>query len=536
MAQDTETFADEYRQHLYNQLEKRSKTFTTLFRGTIIFAFAFLAFILIPLVALQHEEYKFNTTIQEQARKKKELAELEKQAGAIEDQLSSLPALLDERRDELSQKENEVDAINQKLEEIQLQIDKNTSQAGKFEQDSRDMAKIKERFERLDKYDTDRNVEKLRASFRKLNRYFNAPSAQPINDPCVSTDLNKFFRCKVKAIIREDLDKYQAVISEADHVLSGYADLQGKKQIDERIQEVMAGLELLMQRYPEFWRSVRDKIFFFDEFKKPMEAVFQEVDRQMQLYVETLNQQNQKIIAEKQRLEMEGDRISKKLSEKTQLQASISEEINALDQEIKKLNVQKNDLTPKLLATQAAVSDLNLDIEQRQDFIDKITAAKTDIEERLEKMQSPFGTLPVGLKEAVLAFPIAVAAGIVLYGFALADMIRLRELYHHATIKRYEDSEPVDQKAISIMVPVWIDPLGSQSANRWRMLMLCLPVLALGITIVLIVYSWLISPVQPGSSPLIRLVYLVLYVLVGVFGSIIAGLRILREWKAYPIP
>ena len=209
MAQDTETFADEYRQHLYNQLEKRSKAFTTLFRGTIIFAFAFLAFILIPLVALQHEEYKFNTTIQEQASKKKELAELEKQAGAIEDQLSSLPALLNERRDELNQKENEVDAINQKLEEIQLQIDKNTSQAGKFEQDSRDMAKIKERFERLDKYDTDRNVEKLRASFRKLNRYFNDPSAQPINDPCVSTDLNKFFRCKVKAIIREDLDKYQ---------------------------------------------------------------------------------------------------------------------------------------------------------------------------------------------------------------------------------------------------------------------------------------------------------------------------------------
>jgi archaellum component FlaC len=255
----------------------------------------------------------------------------------------------------------------------------------------------------------------------------------------------------------------------------------------------------------------------------------------MQIYVETLNQQNQKIIADKQRLENEGNRLGQKLGEKKQLQTSISEDINQLDNEIEKLRIQKGELIPKLAATQTAVATLNSDIEQRQDFIDKITKAKTDIENRLEKIQSPFGTLPVGLKEAVLAFPIAVAAGIILYGFALADMIRLRKFYHHSTIECYQETEKIEPNAISIMAPVWIDPLGGYSANRWRILMLCLPVLALGITLMLIFYSWYISPIQPGLSPFIRIVYLALYVLVGVFGSIFAGLRILREWKAYPI-
>jgi uncharacterized protein YlxW (UPF0749 family) len=535
MEEKSGTLNDEFRLHLFNRLEKRSKTFMTLFRGTMIFALAFLAFILIPLVALQHEEYKYNTTILEQARKKEELANLKKEVSAIENQLSSLPALLKELKDEANKKEEEVNSINQKLENIEFQIDKNISQAGKFEEDARDMAKIRERFEGLPKYDKQRKVKKLRESLLELERYFDSPSAQPPDDPCVSADMNVFVRCKVKAIIGEDLEKYQAVITDADRVLSGYVELHGEKRIEERISQAIAGLELLMQRNPEFWRSIKGKIFFFDEFQAPMQAVFQEVDRQMGLYMRALNEQNQKIIADKQRLKEEGDRFEKALSEKKQLQSGIFDEISQLDQEIKKLRAKKTELIPKLSDTQTAVTKLNLDIEKRQDFIDKITTAKADIEDRLEKIQSPFGTLPVGLKEAVLAFPVAVAAGIILYAFALADMIRLRKLYHHATIECYEEFDDKVKEAIRIMAPVWIDPMGDRSANQWRVLMLCLPVLAFGITLVLIFYSWYISPTQPGSSPLIRLGYLVLYVLLSVFGFILAGRRILREWRAYQI-
>ena len=132
MEEKPANFVDEYHLHLFNRLEKRSKTFTTFFRGTIIFAFAFLAFILIPLVALQHEEYKYNATIQEQASKKKELAGLKKEVSEIENQLSSLPDLLKELKVALNAKQGEVNSINDKLEEIHFAIDKNTSRATKL--------------------------------------------------------------------------------------------------------------------------------------------------------------------------------------------------------------------------------------------------------------------------------------------------------------------------------------------------------------------------------------------------------------------
>lgn len=532
MDEKFETFNEEYRRHLFNRLDKRAKAFMMLFRGTMIFAFAFLAFILIPLVGLQHDEYKYSTAIKKQTRNKKELAKFKQEVSAIEKQLSSLPDLLKELKDDAGEKEEEIEKINEKLEQIQLQIEKNTSQAGKFEEDARDMSNIQERFQSLPRYDTQRNVEKLRDSLLQLERYFDRPSGQELDDPCVSADMNIFVRCKVKAIIRAELEKYQAVISDADHLLSGYVVLDGEKQIEARINRVLAGLDKLMQENPQFWHTIRGKIFFFGEFEAPMQEVFQEVDQQIDRYVKALNFQKQKIIADRQRLKEEGDHLQKELSAKQKLQEGINNEIIQLDQKINKLKADKSALNTKLIATQNAVTALNAEIMQMQGFIDEIISAKADIEMRLQKIQSPFGTLPVGLSEAVLAFPVALAAGIILYFLALADMIRLRKDYHQATIWHYPMDAQKIESHISILAPVWLDPIGDRSVNKWHILMLNLPVLAYMLALLLILYGWYIGQPQPGSMPLIRVGYFAVYVL-GVFSFVLCGLRIGREWSYY---
>lgn len=532
MNEKFETFDEEYRWHLFNQLDKRSKTFMTLFRVTMIFAFAFLAFILIPLVGLQHEEYKYNITVKKLATKKKDLAKLQQEGSAIEKQLNSLPDLLKELKVEADEKEGDMESINRKLEEIQLQVDKNTSQSGKLEEDISDMANIQDSFRRLPKYDTKRNVEKLRDSLLKLERYFHSPSEQPTDDPCVSANMNVFVRCKVKQIIREGLKKYQTVIRDADHVLSGYVELSGEKQIDERIEQVLVSLDQLMEENPQFWRTIRGKIFFFDKFEAPMQEVFQEVDLQISRYVKTLDSQKQKIFSNRQRLKEEGDSLEKELNAKQKLQRGIYDEIRLLDKKINKLKAEKSQLNTNLITTKNTIATLNTEIEQMQGYIDKIAKAKEDIAKRLEKIQSPFGSLPVGLNEAVLAFPVALAVAIVLFALVLADIIRLRKLYHQTTILCYPEDGQKIEDSISVLAPAWLDPIGDTSNPKRRILMLSLPALAYMIALLLIVYSWYIGEPQPGSTWLIRVGYLVLYAL-GVFGFMIGGLRIKQEWWDY---
>jgi hypothetical protein len=178
------------------------------------------------------------------------------------------------------------------------------------------------------------------------------------------------------------------------------------------------------------------------------------------------------------------------------------------------------------------VTALDAEIIKKQGFIDQIKKDRELIEERLEKIQSPFGTLPVGLSEAVLVFPVVLAAGIILYSLALANMIRLRKHYHEATISRYPREDQKIEGNITILAPVWLDPIGDRSANIWYMLILSLPVLAYIAALLLIPCSWLLGQPQPHSMWLTRIGYSVLYVL-SVFFVMLGSLQIRREWWDY---
>ena len=50
------SFDDTFEKQLVEAYDKSARHFSQLFNATIIFAFAFLAFILVPLVALQRED------------------------------------------------------------------------------------------------------------------------------------------------------------------------------------------------------------------------------------------------------------------------------------------------------------------------------------------------------------------------------------------------------------------------------------------------------------------------------------------------
>ncbi len=61
MPEQGKNFDNEFRQRLFGRFEKRSRTFSVTYRTTIIFTFAFLAIVLVPLVALEYDDHRIRT-------------------------------------------------------------------------------------------------------------------------------------------------------------------------------------------------------------------------------------------------------------------------------------------------------------------------------------------------------------------------------------------------------------------------------------------------------------------------------------------
>lgn len=529
-------FDAEYRRQLYDRLEKRLKSFATLYKTTTIFAFAFLAFVLIPLVGLQHDERKFKDISTQYKNKKEELDKKGHQIQAIQENKANLSSLLEKKKHELDTKEGAVGKINIRLEQIEFDIDKNTSRFNLNKEKALAFSDIRSQFNALPVYSTKESAEKLRNSLAKIASYAVSSedlSRLPQNDRCrTAPDINEYVKCKTRDTIQVNLEAYRAVIEKADLELEGYVTLEGRKRIDDRIKAVLAVLERKLREKPDFWHSYREKTFFFREFEDPMENVFNEIARQLEQYKDALDEKKQEIFKEEEKLNNEGRRLEKLLADNKQYRDDIAKEIGDMEGEVANLNQEYIGLENDLKLTKEAITPLENAIDNLKQIIDEIPQAKENIEARLENVQTPFGTLPVGLNEALLVFPILIAAGLMICCYILAEVIRLRREYHLETYKQFpDDTEEIDG-GIKLVAPIWIDPYGEKSTNWGRLTLLCLPVLAYGIALGLIFYSWYLGGTQPGSTAVIRGGYTLLYLL-GIGGFVIAAYRISTEWRQY---
>ncbi len=536
--QDTNSY-NAYLSQLYDRLEKRSKSFSNLFKSTAIFSFAFLAFVLVPLVALQHDGPKIEQRLKDMSekynRKKVELEKLSQRVKNLENDIAQLSVTHDAKAQELLKKEEEVQDINQRIEEIELRIDKNASEYNLFEEKAGAFVKIRQKADNLPEYDSTRNVQKLRNSLAHFVDDLDGRnlSSLPPDGTCRAADLSGYVQCKTKETILAYLEEYRSVIHEADAELADYVKLGGEEHIEKRISSVLEFLDQQIQGTPNFWNTIRGKIFFFDGFNKPMEEVLKELKGQLKRYKDALDEQKIKIVEYGQKLKSDGDQFAEKLRAEMSLKHDLAEQIKNMEQAIRELMNKHQGFEQELQSVQADVESINAEAISLEAKKQEIAKAKESIKTRLEKVESPFfGTLPIGLNEAVLAFPVIIAVGVLLYGYTLAELIHLRKAYH--LVMRNQNPADVQQidGRINLVLPVWIDPMGEKNRNRRRTAILFLPVLAYCLALILTVYSWLLTDAQYGSAGFIRGVYLVLY-LSGITGFYAAFRRIYMEWKHY---
>jgi hypothetical protein len=137
---------------------------------------------------------------------------------------------------------------------------------------------------------------------------------------------------------------------------------------------------------------------------------------------------------------------------------------------------------------------------------------------RLEKMDSPFGKLPLGVLEGVHLFPILLTIGFLICTSMLSELAGLRAALEGAYRERDPDGAVLTPRNVALLAPLWVDPLGPAIQRRIRTLVLLAPMVIALVSIGLVLYNWSISR-RSQVSELERRVYGILYLICALAGA-----------------
>jgi hypothetical protein len=174
--------------------------------------------------------------------------------------------------------------------------------------------------------------------------------------------------------------------------------------------------------------------------------------------------------------------------------------------------------------------------------LDTLNNTKTQIAERLNQIEFPFGKVPLALGESLAAFPLLLGAGFLICSPMLCNSIRLRkELYERYKNKQNNSQlERLLSQRIATVAPLWIDPNGPLQYKIVKFTILVIPFIIFAVSWGLISHSWSISDAKeieevfPYESDLVKNIYNILYVVS--LGFFIFGFAIIiRELRRYSI-
>lgn len=208
-------------------------------------------------------------------------------------------------------------------------------------------------------------------------------------------------------------------------------------------------------------------------------------------------------------------------------------ELNAEFQSSWKELAQTANLQPeKMKELKEKQAVLSKDIEKMKADNLSLVAKRKEYSDRLEKIQSPLGNLPVGLSEAILIFPILLSIGFVVLAYQFRDMLRLRQELYHLTREKDPEQQVITDHRFELTAPIWFDRTISQRSEGFGQGLALLPPALVLLTIALIVYSWCISE-ELHSVPHSEWIYGTLYAicLAGVF---LQWRRLSRELAELP--
>jgi len=156
--------------------------------------------------------------------------------------------------------------------------------------------------------------------------------------------------------------------------------------------------------------------------------------------------------------------------------------------------------SPYLAAQQEKLNteliSMNKSCDSLKQTLHNLKADEEQIVARMDQIEFPLGKIPIGLNESIAVFPLLISIGFLLFLSLFSDTILLRRKLHDL----YKQKDPArtvfTEEQISLVAPLWIDPLQPKQNQRLKFLLLSVPFIIFVLSVSIIIYTWML----PGPA------------------------------------
>lgn len=533
------SFDETFEKQLAEAYDKSARHFAQLFNATLIFALAFVAFILVPLVALQREDARIGElllTAQGETEKaeveRNELAAEQAEAKALLDKLPAQKEDLVRQQAELAARDEE---IANKIEAIEQSLDKVTQEQGRLEETLTSFDQVARAVDDLQPLNVEAFVRELQDFLRQAaDVIWNGAPLERLNFKvdCPSSNPDERADCVIRTKVMQMLTVTEQNLR--DRIIAPLArmDFATADGFESRLKASHENFGHVLDERPGFWQAVVYKRDVGQEFAEEIARLSGDIKK-------ALFDKIKEFATRIGDLQMKQSELLQAASLQQEEIARLQEAKTKSEGEVAKIAAQIATAEAKISATQQKIEKLKSKVAESKNEIARLTAAQakisTDrqaISDRMKGVQSPFGALPIGLTEAVQVFPVIVAVGFIMALLTLATAIRVRGRYHVLLRKKYPaEGAEVDERVV-LTAPLFLDPYRRLEENVWRGAVLALPVIIYAASVLLIAESQRLAPQIEGTGRAIESGYLWLYVVVA--GLVLLPLyQIAKVWSKY---
>lgn len=353
-----------------------------------------------------------------------------------------------------------------------------------------------------------------------------------VGTDCPRPDKDQFFNCLVRAKVMRELSVPYTQGPRAIVPLMAVVDPNLAHSLETKINKTITDFDNILSTDPGWWQELTKKFHVGEQFKKIVEDLLKEINALIESkskQLETLIDSN---IEQEKKLEAEDKKLDGELANLRQINNTALTNIKGIGDKIKNTMSGFEKIEREITATKANFNTTNKALETLNKRLEQITSEKVDVTNRLKNVESPFGTLPVGLNEALQVFPIVAAIGALMYWIILSELINLRCKYHMTLRHKYSSDHTIVDSNVVLFTPLFIDPLRRLLSNLWRGCVLAIPMVVYVAAVFLIMYSWSLEATAKGTSTVIRNVYIAVYIISFFlfFGPIS---RVVIQWRIY---
>jgi hypothetical protein len=297
------------------------------------------------------------------------------------------------------------------------------------------------------------------------------------------TSESEWINCNVNATVNEYILKYEEIIKQdivtpIETLSNESGSLVKPGVLLERSQNLVKVFKESYRQNPNFWVTIEGKGRFFQD-------ISDEADRTWNQGVDNITGVLNIGLTN---LENKQGTLQEDLNLKVSNKQDLGKQLTKLRQDLGSLSGTNQTLTNNLALSQTKERDLT---------------------EKWKEIQSPFGSVPIELKEIIALFPLSLAAGFLVCSHLLTDSIRLRRSIHYSYLTKNSNPSVVNELKIAYVAPLWIDPSNPEKNNPLRIVILSVPLIIFIFSLIMIFYVWYYAPTV--MTELAKLVYSGLY-------------------------